>query len=1217
MGINYTDEQKKVIYLRDENILVSAAAGSGKTAVLVERIIQLICDEDRPVDIDRLLIVTFTNAAAAEMRERIGNAITKKLASEPENEHLQRQSALIHNACITTIDSFCLFVIRNYFQEIDMDPSFRIADEGEVSLIMQEALAEILEEAFAEGDKDFFKLVECYSTGKKETALEEAIKSLHRFAMSNPWPEKWLWEHDKDYDIESFEQFEQSELWEYGKTYLQSMFPEFYRQMKECRRICEEPDGPAVYGEVIDATLEQIERLCKASGYEEMRECLERVTFERLPGAKKSEFNELKIESVKNIRNDLKKSIEKIKSDFFSYTEEGMLRQCREIAPVIKCLIKLTLRFMECFQEKKKDKNLIDFSDMEHLALQILCKEEDGKICPTAAALQLRDYFAEIMIDEYQDSNYVQECILQCISSEENGHFNRFMVGDVKQSIYKFRLARPELFMEKFASYSTKEGPYRRIDLNQNFRSRTEVIDSVNVLFEQLMAKDLGKIDYDDASKLYKGADYPERECNAEVLLISNEESEEKAAMQEAKALASRIKRLMREELVTDKETKQLRPARYEDIVILLRSGNGYDETIKQELDCQEIPCFINSKTGYFQTKEISTILQLLRILNNPLQDIPFYGVLKSYFGGFTEIEIARIAVAGTEETNGNKRKRYLYQKLQDYLLDGEENLQNKIATFLAWYKDLRSMMTYMSISELLEVIIRKSGYLLQVLASPNGQQKYANVQMLLQKASDFEKTSFKGLNHFIHYIDQIQKYNIDYGEAGILGENANVVRIMTIHKSKGLEFPICILAGTSKKMNKKDASASVLTDVDMGIAVDYVNPDIRIKQKTLRKNIMASKILLDAQAEELRVLYVALTRAKEKLIITGVLKNVTQIMSKYQQMLKYDDKVLPYNMRAQASSYMDLLMPALMRLEKMQPLLEEYGFEKARYIIPSNMKIEVFSEPCILEEEVKQNENAIYNALTFKNDLINTVIDESVQDNLQKKFGFTYPYEYLKQLYVKTSVSELKMAKMMQLENEGAHSIFKEEEIVPYLPSFLKEEEKISGATRGSAMHRLMELIDFSKEYDMQTLQEFVEARVADGKLRKEYAEAIRPEKVIHFLNTGLAKRMKAAKERNELYLEQPFVLGIAANTINEELPEDEQVLIQGIIDVFFVEDDKIILLDYKTDVIDHGGQLEERYRTQLLYYKEALERITGKTVAETLLYSFYLEKEIAVKSL
>lgn len=1210
MSIKYTEEQEKVICLRDENILVSAAAGSGKTAVLVERIIKQISDEASPVDIDRLLIVTFTNAAASEMRERISSAITEKLSQNPDNEHLQRQSALIHNAQITTIDSFCLFVIRNFFQDIDLDPGFRIADEGECALIKKESLAEILEEAFAEKDEAFYRLVECYSTGKKETVLEEAIQALHRFAMSNPWPEKWLMEHYYDYEIESFEQFEQSALWKYGKTYLQAMIPQLYQQMRECQRICQEPDGPAVYGEVVDTTLEQLETLCVASSYEEMRAGFAKVTFERLPAAKKSEFNEVKIEQVKNIRNDVKKTVSNLQESFFAYSEEGMLRQCREISPVIKKLIQLTIAFSERFSVKKREKSIIDFTDMEHLALEILCKQENGNIIPTDAALQLRDYFSEIMIDEYQDSNYVQECILSCISGEADGRYNRFMVGDIKQSIYKFRLARPELFMEKFVTYQTEKGPYRRIDLNKNFRSREEVIDSVNILFEQLMASDMGQIAYDHSARLYQGANYPERECPSEVILINDEESEDKAAM-EAKAIASRIKTLIRQELVTDKKSGQLRPARYEDIVILLRSGNGYDETIRKELEEQDIPCFINSKTGYFQTKEVSTVIQLLHVLNNPLQDIPFYGLLKSYFGEFDDIEISRINIS-------NETEPYLYQKVSrfcDTALEADDELRTKIATFLAWFDDLREELTYLSVSELLERIIKKSGYLTYLLALPNGKQKHANIEMLLQKACDFEKTSFKGLNHFIHYIDQIQKYNIDYGEAGILDENADVVRIMTIHKSKGLEFPICILAGTAKKMNKKDASAPVLTDVDMGIGVDYVNPDIRMKQKTLRKNIMATKILLDAQAEELRVLYVALTRAKEKLIITGVVKNIAGMLAKYQQLLHSDNPVLPYHMRAQANSYMELLFPALIRLKGMQPILETYGFEKAKNTIESKIQIHVFSTADYEQEEAEQIKKAINDAVTFKNNLINTVIDDSVQDNLQKRFSYEYPYKSLQNLYAKTTVSELKMAKIKQMNEEDTHKLFPEEEIIPYLPSFLKEEEKISGTTRGSAMHRIMELIDFSKEYDVDSLKLFIQEKVQEGMLSDIYAEAIRHEKVLTFLKTPLAQRMRKASEEGALYLEQPFVLGIPANRLKDELPEEEQILIQGIIDVFFIEDDHIVLMDYKTDVVNHPGQLIERYRLQLLYYAEALERVMGKKVTEMLIYSFYLDKEIFVK--
>jgi len=1208
MSVNYTDEQKKVIYLRNENILVSAAAGSGKTAVLVERIIQRICDAENPVDIDRLLIVTFTNAAAAEMRERISNAIAEKLAEYPENEHLQKQSALIHNALITTIDSFCLFVIRNYFQDIQLDPGFRIADEGETELVKQEALTEVLEEAFSGGNEDFFRLVECYSTGKRETILEEAIRTLHRFAMSNPWPEKWLMEHANDYEFQSFEQFEQSELWKYGMTYVKSLIPELYEQMKMCQKICEEPDGPAVYGENIEKTAEQLEKVCEAMTYDELQSALSLVTFDRLPVARKEQFHEKKIELVQNIRKDVKKKLEKIEKDYFQCSKDNVLRQCKEISPVIKTLIELTMNFSGRFEEKKREKNLIDFMDMEHLALQILCREENGKTVPTSAALQLRDFFTEIMIDEYQDSNYIQECILSCISGESVGNYNRFMVGDVKQSIYKFRLARPELFMEKYRIYDTEKGPLRRIDLNKNFRSRESVLASINVLFEQLMAQDFGKIEYDEAAKLYMGASYPSYDNPTEFLLIEHDDTVENAE-QEAAVIAMRIKKLLREEMVTDKETKQLRPIRYDDVVILLRSGSGYDEVFKRVLEEQEIPCFIESKTGYFQTKEVNTILQVLQVLNNPLQDISFYGVLKSYFGGFDDTEISRIVIAAKAQI----KNRYLYQKVCDFQEEGM--LKQKVDTFLTWYHNIRAKLSYMSITELLELLIKQSGYLEIITAMVNGRQKRANVEMLLQKACAFERTSFKGLNHFIRYIEQIQKYNIDYGEAGILEENSNVVRIMTIHKSKGLEFPVCILAGAGRKFNKTDASMPVLTDVDMGIAVDYVNPDIRLRQKTLRKNIMASKILLDAQAEELRVLYVALTRAKEKLIITGVIKSVETMIQKYQAILKYQPKILPYHIRTTANSYMELLLPAIMRTPGMQSILEAFDYEMAKYIFSSDITVRVVKEEDIAYEKVKITEKVLNDVTSFKNDLINTVIDKGMQENLQKKFEYVYPYRNLQDLYVKTTVSELKMAKLEKEDKQQASQLFAEETIEAYLPGFIRKEETIGGATRGSAMHRVMELIDFTKEYNQKSLLEFLNAKVEEGVLSSIYEKAVSVEKILHFLETPLAKRMKNAKLQSKLYLEQPFVLGIPANRLKEEFPENEQILIQGIIDAFFVEDDNIILLDYKTDVIDSSSQLIDRYEVQLRYYQEALERILGKKVSEKLIYSFYFEEVIPVK--
>lgn len=1347
----FTEEQERAITLRDKNILVSAAAGSGKTAVLVERIIRMISEGEHPADIDRLLVVTFTSAAASEMRERITDAISEKLSAEPENEHLQRQSALIHNAQITTIHSFCLFVIRNHFQEIGLDPAFRVADEGEIGLLMQDVLGKVLEEAFSKleeekaagkrlgeaadraaqekksgeaaegavqerisektaegagqeaGGEDagkyvspFQALVEAYSTGKKETVLEESILSLYRFAMSYPWPEEWLKEHGEDYEFSSIEELEQAPFMRYIMAYLGNILPEIAGELRRCIRICEEPDGPYMYGENLEKSLEALERAVRAETFPDCREALEKIGFERLSSKKDASVDPGKREMVKQVRNGVKKQLEQIKEQFFLLGEEALLGQCRRISPLVRELTGLVISFGERFAAQKREKNLIDFSDMEHLALSILCRrgenEEGAFVEPTAAALELRDYFREIMIDEYQDSNLVQECILSCISGEDTGQFNRFMVGDVKQSIYKFRLARPELFMEKFHAYSGEEGDCRLVNLRQNFRSRREVIDSVNLIFSQLLTRDLGGIDYDENARLYYGAEYydairersnsddaakePElsaaqlkitnnikreitgNENKTEFLIIERSEDTEKTAVeQEAEAIALRIRKLMRKMQVVDKDSGCMRPLRYGDIVILLRSGSGIDEVFQEVLAGQEIPCFISSRTGYFQTSEVQVILQLLRILDNPLQDIPLFGVLKSCFGSFTDVETARLAAA----VPGRQK---LYKKMRRYAdgKDPADELAVKCRNFLDWHTELRRCSVWLSIRELLSKIMEESHYLEYVAALPGGRQRRANAQMLLQKAAAFEKTSFKGLYHFIRYIDQMEKYSIDYGEAGTQDEAADVVRIMTIHKSKGLEFPVCFVAGMGRKMNRRDASSAVLTDMDMGIAMDLIDPVLRIRQRTLRKAALARKILLDSQAEELRILYVALTRAKEKLIITGVTDDVRKLLQGKSGILQFGETLLPYSIRSGAGSFLELLITCVIRTGGMQEIFQQYQIETEAPVVFAGEDIicEIVENTGLQADLLEEDRRDINDAESFKMDLFACEIDKKLQEYLQNRFGFRYPHENLQKLYAKTTVSELKMAAIHNMagdltgelsgeETDGGKHLFEEEVPAPYLPLFLRkqdEEEKISGTARGSAMHRVMELMDFgevqgteaeatgkagaSGEERIQSgeadyAEDFgryhaaqLERKINDwheaGLISEEYKAAVSRKKILHFLNSPLAGRMHRAAKAGKLWKEQPFMLGISAARLSEEFPETEQVLVQGIIDVFFEEDGEIVLLDYKTDVINSPQELADRYRVQLDYYGEALERMTGKRVKEKILYSFYFGEEVRV---
>lgn len=1273
MGMKFTPEQQRVIELHNSNILVSAAAGSGKTAVLVERIIRMICDGEHPADIDRLLIVTFTNAAAAEMRERIAAGIAVRLEADPGNEHIQKQSALLHNAQITTIDSFSLFLIRNHFNEIGLDPDFRVADEGEIKLLQQEVLAQLLEDAYAgnfvpEALEQFHACVEYFCPGGRESVLEQHILNLSRYAGSFPWPAEWLEERKNDYAAGDMEALVRSDYGQYLTERVNRTVEGCLEKLLEVKRLCELPDGPYMYGELTDAEIEQLERLTDCKNLEEQAAKVPAVTFARLPSKKDDSVDPAKRELAKAIRNSVKDTLSDLSESYFKTPLELAVEQGKACREPLRILLDLVLEFDRRLLAAKQERHLIDFSDMEHYALQILLKrekvEETGgtgtdhaetkyRIVPSDVAMEYRQYFQEILIDEYQDSNLVQEYLLSAISGEAEGHYNRFMVGDVKQSIYKFRLARPELFLEKYDTYQ-ETGDLCRIDLAKNFRSRIQVVDAVNDVFSRIMSRKIGGIAYDDKAALYPGATYPAAEDPAygsEALLIRKPEKGEReesgigeqhaegagvlldydnVRQLEALAIAARIKQLKGSLKVMEKSTGELRPVRYSDMVILLRTTSGWDEEFKKILEQQGIPVYITSKTGYFGALEVQELLQFLRVLDNPRQDIPLFGVMQSVFGGFTQEEIAQIRSGG----EGHSRKRMtLYEALKEVVQSGrmveegeetsagesageEAELSQKADTFLQRIDHYRDLTPFTSIRDLLQRILDDYDYLNYVTALPAGSKRRANVEMLLTKASAFEKTSYFGLFHFIRYMEQLEKYDVDYGEADTLDENADVVRIMSIHKSKGLEFPVVFVSGLSKRFNMQDANQSLIVDMDLGVAVDYVDSVRRIKNKTLRRAVLSAKMKEDNLAEELRVLYVALTRAREKLILTAVLDKADE---KWELAQMTGQERLTYLDFCEAGSYMDFLLPILpktgiaVKTMRTEDLTAEEIREQLRMGDRREELQRVADGEVLLPGDPEENERKLY--------------------KLRERFAYQYPHPGLQKLYTKTTVSELKIAAMAEKDEEAFHT-FEEKEVVPYIPAFRREQEKVSGAVRGSAFHRVMELLDFTYVFvesglfekcpgDYETyrkrldaerlkkrLEEFLQRETVSLRLTEEYAKAVSLPKILNFLEQELAYRMWRAQEQGLLYREQPFVLGIDAKRLDPDLPEGEKVLIQGIIDVFFIEDSEIVLLDYKTDVIDSLEALWNRYNVQIQYYEEALTKLMQMPVKERILYSFYLEK-------
>lgn len=1294
MGVSWTTEQQQVIDLRNRNILVSAAAGSGKTAVLVERIVKIITDKNHPVDIDHLLIVTFTNAAAAEMRERIGNAIEKALDEQPGDEHLLRQLTLIHNAQITTIDSFCLYVVRNHFHEIDLEPNFRIGDEGELKLLREDVLGKVLEQNYEEPSEAFSDFVEGYASGRTDAALNEMILQLYEFSRSYPWPEKWLDSFVGIYRIENREELDRAEWLAPLTQNIRFVLKDCEQLLKQALAVTQQDDGPDMYEKAVRSDLEKYESLSKLTSFCELSGALSDIKYDRLASSRGFEGDPDKLDLVKSLREQAKDVVKKLCKQYFFCSPEMMIEQLERTEPMLEEVVRLTKQFADEFAAAKRRKNLVDFHDVEHFALQILVDEETEKAKKTAE--EFRDTFEEIMIDEYQDSNEVQETLLRSISREERGENNIFMVGDVKQSIYRFRLARPELFMKKYDSYSLEESTTQRIDLHKNFRSREEVLTCTNDIFYKIMARSLGNVEYDAEAALYPGASYPAmpvqenpagekaaedekvsgKQLNGftpEILLAdSNDElledtdfSDKKTL--EAKMVAEKIRHLMKTQPVTDKATGELRAARYSDIVILLRSLSGWADSLVEVLNGNGIPAHTVSSTGYFSTVEVQTVLSMLRLLDNPRQDIPMAAVLRSPMAGLTDEELAVLRLEdgsvpfheavlelaeGLYDEDGQKeisnpeadqkQGKNADEKPENHI---ESTAHQKLLEFYKKYRQLRQLVPDTPIHELIEIILCETGYGHYVAAMPAGNRRTANLNMLLEKAAAYEKTSYKGLFHFVRYIDELQKYDVDFGEADMVGENEDVVRIMSIHKSKGLEFPIVIVSGMGKNFNKQDTRSKMVLHPELGIGLDYMDGKKRIKSPTIAKKAIAKQIDLENLGEELRVLYVALTRAKEKLILTGTLKDAPEKLEFFRQQAALyahssDTTAIPYLTRESAAGYLDWVLPAVLSYGEKYPV---------RIVEAAELVLDE------VENQLEQNENLTERIVEIE------AADTQMVGQLKQRFSQRYPYQTDILRKNKYSVSELKhraMREKFEAEQEETVPAFLEEPVTPTIPLFIQRQEKITpdqnvsgqgvqvnrGALRGTAVHRVMECYDFTSE---KSVHEQMEAMEKEEKITADMRALVKEQTVADFVSSETGKRMALAQRGGALYREKPFVMGFTEEELenygfgadsntdsceniykktdsDQEKEEQKRIrheedltLIQGIIDVFWIEKDGIVLLDYKTDRVQQAKELIDRYETQLKLYADALERVFGARklkVKEILIYSFSLEKLITL---
>ncbi|NFN86216.1 helicase-exonuclease AddAB subunit AddA [Clostridium sporogenes] len=1273
----WTDEQKQAIFTKNCNLLVAAGAGAGKTAVLVERIIQKILDKEEPIDIDKLLVVTFTNAAAAEMRERIGDAISKGLDEDPESKVLRKQLTLLNKSNIMTIHSFCLQVIKNNFHTIEIDPNFRICDETEGILMKQEAMDELFDELYEMENEDFINLVESYAS-RKDTRLQEVVLELHRFAKSAPFYEAWLLNMAEEFNVGENFNFEETSWADMIMEDMKVLLHGFKNMMHQSIDIILNSQGIDYYYEPFKMDLNFINTLLQKSNFKDFRGEIINYEFPKLPQKRNKDADKEAKERVKKSRDKIKKKIVELKNILDSYENEFIKKEFMFLYPSMKALSNLVILFDKKYEAKKRERDLIDFNDIEHLCLSILTdKDEEGHIIPSNIALDYRRKFAEVLIDEYQDSNLVQEVIMSMVSRVKgywnfsNGQLvfneekinleepqigldtpNRFMVGDVKQSIYRFRQAKPELFLDKYNEYSEEESSKnRKIKLFKNFRSREEVINGVNYLFKQIMSKTIGELDYTEKEALSVGASYGEEvkgepielclmdkkyEISEEVLKEYNMDEEEALdnIQLEGRLVAKKIQEVMGNDLegglkVFDKKLGEYRRIQYRDVVILMRATSNWAPVFVEELAKEGIPVFADTNSGYFDTTEIKTIVSLLQIIDNPLQDIPLLSVLRSPIASFTDDDLIDIRMVNKNIAfyecmeiiyrlykNENLDSYYSFyvedeDKVNKIVKDMKEELKNKICSFIEKLNLWRKKSVHIDIDEFIWFLYVETGYYGYVGALPAGEQRQANLRILFQRAKQYEKTSYKGLFNFINFINKLKFSSGDMGSAKILGENENVVRIMSIHKSKGLEFPVVILSGTGKNFNMIDLNKNILFHRDLGYGPDYVDIERRIAYPSLVKNIIKNKIKLETLSEEMRILYVALTRAREKLIITGLINNMDKTVESWLNLSEDKNKVPEYAVM-NGKTYLDWIGPAVIKHKDAISFREELNMTSELSNIvddKSKWKIELCNKKELLKEKIEEDQDEISEKI--KETLMN-LKESNYKEEIYKRLSFKYKYDNASNIPTKLSVSDVKKQFILD-EKENTEELFKKVELRK--PMFMEEKKKISPSERGTIIHLFMQHLDLETVENEDSIKEQINRLIDKEFITYEQSKVINPYKILKFCKSELGQRMINS---NNINREMPFSIEIPVleiyKDLDKEIYKDEKLIIQGIIDCCFEEEDGLVLLDYKTDYVNDIEDIKNRYKIQIQYYEEALNRITGKTVKDKYLYLFSIDNYIKI---
>ncbi|HBH0933166.1 TPA: helicase-exonuclease AddAB subunit AddA, partial [Clostridioides difficile] len=1156
----WTKEQLEVIESRECNLLVAAAAGSGKTAVLVERIIQMITSRENPIDIDKLLVVTFTNAAASEMRERIGDAIGKALDENPENKHLQNQLVLLNKSSITTIHSFCLDVIKSNFHRINLDPNFRIGDQTECAILKQEAIEEVFEDLYEERDEGFLNLVESYAERGGDKEVQDIILGIYSFAMASPEPKKWLIDSAERFNIDENFDFSQS-IWARAildtvKIEINGLCLNMERALKEVESI-EELETFAEKLSVEYKKIADISQACNKS-WDEAYKKMASMSFENyVKGVKRiskdapSYIKESK-EKAKTIRDKTKKSLESIVSATFNKDNDSIREEIKYLYNIVKPISSVVLRFEEEYSNKKREKGIIDFNDIEHFALNILTDvDEKGNIVPSDIAVGYRNKFYEIFIDEYQDSNLVQEVLLKAVANTETP--NRFMVGDVKQSIYRFRQAKPELFLQKYNNYNDKKGSsHRKIMLYKNFRSREEVVDAVNYIFENIMNENIGEIEYTEKERLNLGANFnvdtdeksiiggateihliqKDNKLDDDIIndkddRINNKENEieEEEKLDniqlEARMVGNIIKDLMKVnedgkiQKVYDKGIDGYRPVEFRDIVILLRATSAWAPVFADELMNMDIPTYADVGVGYFDTIEIKTILSLLQIIDNPMQDIPLISVLKSPIFGFTPEDLIDIRVQSKDKIFYEVLKSTAeYDGFTDSQNENEsefipsEECINKSKDFLIKLKEFKEKSMYMSTDEFIWYLYTRTGYYAYVGALPGGSQRQANLKVLFERAKQFEETSLKGIFNFVNFIEKLKKSSSDMGSAKTLGENANVVRIMSIHKSKGLEFPVVICSAMGKNFNTQDFKKSILYHHNLGYGPQFVDYERRISFPSIAKEALKSKINIENLSEEMRVLYVAFTRAKEKLIITGSTRNIQDSIKRWSNGIESLDTISQYEI-LKGKNFLDWIMPCVLRHRDLSNLLEEVGLD-AVFNVEHNSKWygKLWNKSDILVEKKSDEEKESIEEILEKIDVDNP--DSDYYSEIEEKLNYIYPYEFSTRKPATISVTEIKKIQN-NYEEELINTIF-EQKVILKKPLFIQNEEereKISGTERGTIVHLVMEVLDLKNVSSVNDIKSQIRGFVSKGIITEKQASIVNPYKIYKFFASNIGKRM------------------------------------------------------------------------------------------------------------